>query len=65
MKADYISQFTLMEQVTDALLEKLGIAKTMEFFASLGLGEGDYTKLKKKLFARETVESLYTKIKSK
>lgn len=65
MKLDYTSQYALMEQAADALVEKLGVAKTMEFFASIGLGEGDYTKLRKKLFAGETVESLYTKIKSK
>jgi hypothetical protein len=65
MRTGYISQFRLIEQATTALVEKLGVAKTIEFFASLGLGEGNYTKLRKKIFAGETVEHLYKKIKSK
>jgi len=45
------------------LIEKLGIAKASEFWASLGCGQSDYTKIRSKLFQDETVDSLFKKIK--
>ncbi|WP_267921648.1 hypothetical protein [Nostoc favosum] len=35
----------------------------MKFWAACKLGQGDYLQLKEKLFAEETVASLYTKVK--
>lgn len=38
-------------------------SKVMKFWADCKLGEGDYLELKEKLFAEETVASLYAKVK--
>lgn len=63
MKTNYLPQPVLMEKAIEALIEKLGISKASEFWASLGYGRKDYTQLKKELFKKETVESLYKKVK--
>ena len=63
MKTNYLPQPVLMEKAIEALIEKLGISKASEFWSSLGYGKRDYTLLRKKMFPRETVESLYRKIK--
>jgi len=59
-----ISQKTLMREASEALIEKLGIAKASEFWASLGCGQSDYTKIRGKLFKGETIDSLFKKIKN-
>ncbi|MEH2056900.1 MAG: hypothetical protein V7K97_12235 [Nostoc sp.] len=38
-------------------------SKVMKFWAACKLSEGDYLQVKEKLFAKETVASLYAKIK--
>ncbi|MBN3873258.1 hypothetical protein [Nostoc sp. JL33] len=38
-------------------------SKVMKFCAACKLSEGDYLQVKEKLFAKETVASLYAKIK--
>jgi len=63
LKTDYLPQPVLMAKAVDALIEKLGIAKASEFWTSLGYGEKDYLQLKKKMFFKEDVETLYKKIK--
>jgi len=64
MKISHTSQKTLMREASEALIEKLGIAKASEFWASLSCGQSDYTKIRSKLFQGETVDSLFKKIKS-
>ncbi len=63
MKATYTSRKTLMREASEALIEKLGIAKASEFWASLNCGQSDYTKIRSKLFQGETVDSLFKKVK--
>ena len=63
MKTNYLPQPVLTQKAIEALIEKLGISKASEFWSSLGYGKRDYTELRKKLFLKETVESLYRKIK--
>jgi len=63
MKTNFLPQPILMERAINALIEKLGISKATDFWSSLGYGKRDYTLLRKKMFPRETVESLYRKIK--
>lgn len=65
MKTDYLPPLILMERAIDALIEKLGIAKASEFWTSFSYGKKDYTRLRKRLFSGETIESLYQKIKTK
>lgn len=63
MKTDFLPQPVLMEKAIEALIEKLGISKATDFWSSLGYGKKDYTLLRKEMFPKETVESLYRKIK--
>jgi len=65
MKTNYLPQPVLTQKAIEALIEKLGISKASEFWTSLGYGERDYTKLRKRMFLKETVESLYRKIKKR
>ncbi|MBL7156232.1 MAG: hypothetical protein ISS87_01385 [Candidatus Pacebacteria bacterium] len=62
MKTNFLPQPILMEKAIDALIDKLGVSKASEFWTSLGYGKKDYTKLRKKIFSGETIESLYRKI---
>lgn len=62
MKTDFLPQPMLMEKAVDALIEKLGISEASEFWYSLGYGKKDYASLRKKMFEKETVDTLYKKI---
>jgi len=64
MKTNYLPQPVLMKKAIEALIEKLGISKASEFWVSLGYGEKDYTKLRKKMFEKEAINTLYKKIKA-
>ena len=64
MKTNYLPQPVLMRKAIEALIEKLGISKASEFWTSLGYGKKDYTRLRRKMFLKEKLESLYRKIKA-
>lgn len=64
MKTNYLPHPVLIRKAIEALTEKLGISKASEFWTSLGYGEKDYTKLRKKIFEKDKVEGLYKKIKA-
>lgn len=53
----------LIQEVSEALIEKLGVFKASAFWSFFGCGKKDYTKLRKELFQGETVDSAYKKIK--
>lgn len=55
-------QLNIIKDATEALIEKLGPGRSMEFWSIIETGEGDYLRLKKKLFKGESVNSLYKKI---
>lgn len=63
MRANYLPQPRLMEKAVDVLIENLGISEASEFWYSLGFGKKDYASLRKRMFGRETVDTLYRKIK--
>lgn len=42
----------------DALVEKLGPADALRFLLQYEAGKGDYTKARKKLFGRKTVDAI-------
>ncbi len=54
---------SLMARAAGVLVEKLGISEASEFWNSLGYGQGDYLKIKRKLFDKESTGSLFKKIK--
>jgi hypothetical protein len=51
-----------LHEVMQVLLTHLEPSKVMKFWAICKLSEGDYLQVKEKLFAQETVASLYAKI---
>ncbi len=63
MKNKVINEHENLQEAMQVLLNHLEPSKVMKFWAACKLGEGDYLQLKEKLFAQETVDSLYEKIK--
>ena len=53
----------ILQEGLETLMNHLELSKVVHFVAACHLGEGDYLKLKDKLFEQETVASLYDKIK--
>ena len=49
----------------NALKKELGIVGALRFLLQYEKGEGDYTKLRRRLFRGETVESLIEKMKKR
>ncbi|MBH8573083.1 hypothetical protein I8752_08660 [Nostocaceae cyanobacterium CENA369] len=63
MEIKVINEQENLQEVIKVLLTHLEPSKVMKFWATCKLSEGDYLQLKEKLFAEETVASLYDKIK--
>ncbi len=63
MKIKVIDEQQNLQEVMQVLLTHLEPSKVMKFWAACKLGKGDYLELKDKLFAEETVTSLYAKVK--
>ncbi|AVH69181.1 hypothetical protein [Nostoc sp. 'Lobaria pulmonaria (5183) cyanobiont'] len=63
MKIKVIDEQQNFQEVMQVLLTHLEPSKVMKFWAACKLGECDYLELKEKLFAEETVASLYAKVK--
>ena len=47
-----------------AMVAELGVANATRFIMDLSASEEDYTKLRKKVFAQQTLEELYAEIKA-
>ncbi|MCG6137261.1 MAG: hypothetical protein MET45_21935 [Nostoc sp. LLA-1] len=62
MTIKVINEQENLQEVMQVLLTHLEPSKVMKFGATCKLSEGDYLQLKEKLFAQETVTSLYAKI---
>ncbi|MBA3924352.1 MAG: hypothetical protein H0X31_22675 [Nostocaceae cyanobacterium] len=63
MRIRVLNEQQNLQEVLQVLLTHLEPSKVMKFWAACELGEGDYLQLKEKLFAEETVDTLYEKIK--
>jgi hypothetical protein len=63
MKIKVINEQQNLQEAMQVLLTHLEPSKVMKFWAACKIGEGDYLQLKEKLFAEESVDSLYEKIK--
>ncbi len=50
----------VLQEAEEILLEHLGPAKVARFWAALQVGAGDYLAIRERLFADETVETLFT-----
>ncbi len=64
MKINLKTDQEIIEEAFQVLIEHLDTTKVMRFWTICNLGGGDYLKLKDKLFAGETVDSLYEKIEA-
>lgn len=64
MKIKVINEQENIQEVMQVLFTYLEPSKVMKFWATCKLSEGDYLQVKEKLFAQETVASLYAKIKA-
>ncbi|OUL22088.1 hypothetical protein [Nostoc sp. 106C] len=63
MTIKVINEQENLQEVMQVLLTHLEPSKVMKFWATCKISEGEYLQIKEKLFAQETVASLYTKIK--
>ncbi|MEH1858916.1 MAG: hypothetical protein V7L21_13120 [Nostoc sp.] len=63
MEIKVINKQENLQEVMQVLLTHLEPSKVMKFWAACKLSEGDYLQVKEKVFAKETVASLYAKIK--
>ncbi|MGI8505159.1 MAG: hypothetical protein ACR2LR_29140 [Hassallia sp.] len=63
MKIKVINEQENLQEVMQVLLTHLEPSKVMKFWAACKLSETDYLQVKEKLFAQETVATLYAKIK--
>jgi hypothetical protein len=64
MKIKVISEQQVLQEAMQVLMMHLEPSKVLKFWAACQLGEGDYLKQKDQLFEKETVASLYDKIKA-
>ena len=62
MKIKVPSEQQILQKALEVLLANLEPSKVIRFWAACQLGEGDYLKLKDRLFEEENVDSLYEKI---
>lgn len=56
------SEQQILQKGLQILLSNMKPSEVARFWAACNLGSGDYLKLKDELFAKESVESLYSKI---
>lgn len=56
------SEQQILQKGLQILLSNMEPSEVARFWAACNLGSGDYLKLKDELFAKESVESLYSKI---
>jgi hypothetical protein len=64
MKTEVQNDQALIEEALSILSERMPPSKLAKLVAVLGLGSGDYTAARQKLFRGETVDGLYQKILS-
>ena len=62
MAVKVLSEQQVVEEVAELLLERLSPAKIVRFWAAWQIGRGDYTAIRERLFADETVQTLYEKV---
>jgi hypothetical protein len=56
------SERQVIQEAAHVLMMHMSPAKATRFWASWQVGEGDYIVIREKLFAKETVKSLYRQI---
>ncbi|MBW4449578.1 MAG: hypothetical protein KME38_22715 [Spirirestis rafaelensis WJT71-NPBG6] len=64
MTIKVINEQQVLQEAMQVLMTHLEPSKVLKFWAACKLGDGDYLKLKEQMFEKETVASLYDKIKA-
>ena len=64
MTIEVESEQAIIEEAVTILLERMPASKVARILAAWQVGRGDYLALREKLFAGETVDSLYEKAKA-
>jgi hypothetical protein len=62
MKKNPISDFTVLEEATNALVATIGPAKTARFLAQTHIGSGNYLAIKERLFGHLSVSEIAERI---
>ncbi|MGC1377015.1 MAG: hypothetical protein WA821_12360 [Anaerolineales bacterium] len=58
------SERQIIQEAAQVLMQHMSPAKATRFWASWQVGEGDYLKIRKQLFGKETVASLYAQVEA-
>ena len=64
MRVAVLSEQEIVREATDILLERMSPAKIARLWAMWQLGRGHYEAIREKLFAEETVHTLYDQIRT-
>lgn len=63
MKKNPLSDFTVLEEATNALVATIGQAKTARFLAQTHIGSGNYLAIKERLFGHLSVSEIAGRIR--
>jgi hypothetical protein len=63
MKKNPLSDFTVLEEATNALVATIGQAKTARFLAQTHIGSGNYLAIKERLFGNLSVSEIAGRIR--
>ncbi len=58
------SERQIIQEAAQVLMQHLNPAKATRFWAYWQVGEGDYLEIRKQLFEKETVASLYEQVEA-
>ena len=58
------SERQIIQEAAQVLMQHMSPAKATRFWASWQVGEGDYLEIRKQLFGKETVASLYKQVEA-
>jgi hypothetical protein len=64
MTIKVINEQQVLQEAMQVLMTHLETSKVLKFWAACKLGDGNYLKLKEQIFEKETVASLYDKIRA-
>jgi hypothetical protein len=58
------SERQIIQEAAQVLMQHMSPAKATRFWASWQVGEGNYLEIRKQLFEKETVDSLYKQVEA-
>ena len=64
MAVRVMNEQEIIQEATEVLLERLSPAKMVRFWATWQIGTGNYLAIRERLFAKETVQTLFEKVQA-